>query len=361
MKKFVVFLLLTAFVGIVHAQNNKCNTPIPYQQFLQKYNQIKSKPNDVSRLQLAKYIVKSFCFSSDQIKEIATLFENDNNRLEFAKAAYANTTDKENFYDVYDAFVYYSNVFRLHDFINNKNIPGQDDQTTIQIDFPNYKYPSYKLYKGKRNCPQACPIDKFNTIVNEVYSLSDNQQRYYKAISLINNTCLPTEQLMKLSSLVTSEELKLSFAKKAFQIVYDIDNYIEMKQIFNTPRARSEFINFLSSQSTDNSNNVTSRITNCSVSDSEYQMIINSLKNEKFNTNKVNSAKQLIQTNKCFTAIQIKGIVELFNYENSKLEIAKYGYDYAINKSEYYVQVSEALGFESSKQKLLDYIKSKSR
>ena len=69
----------------------------------------------------------------------------------------------------------------------------------------------------------------------------------------------------------------------------------------------------------------------------------------------------MIQTKKCFTAQQIKGIVELFSYENSRLEIARFGYDYTINRSNYYSTVSQALDFENSKKNLLNYINTKTR
>ena len=152
MKKIVVYLILTAFSGVIYAQNINCTKPIPNQQFQQKYNQIKNKPTEATRLQTAKQIIKSYCFSSAQVKELASLFANDYDRFEFAKMAYKNTTDKENFYDVYDAFIYYSVVFRLHDYI--KNIEGNSEPEIVieeEITFPNYNYPPYRLYHGKRN------------------------------------------------------------------------------------------------------------------------------------------------------------------------------------------------------------------
>ena len=36
-------------------------------------------------------------------------------------------------------------------------------------------------------------------------------------------------------------------------------------------------------------------------------------------------------------------------------------YEYVLNKSDYYMVVSESLGFENSKKRLLDYIKNKDR
>ena len=364
MKKIVVFLLITAFASVLYAQNNDCKSPLPNQQFLQKYNQIKSKPTDASKLNFAKQIVNAYCFSSAQVKELASLFQDDYNRLEFAKAAYYKTTDKENFYDVYDAFIYYSVVFRLHDYIKSGN-NDTDENTSSQIDFPEYDYPPFRSYRGKRNCPSYINPNDFISIVNDINSKESEQEKYVKSAFYVQKDCFPTEYLMKISSLLSSEDRKLDFAKGAINSVYDIDNYIEMKQIFNTPRARSEFINFLASNANNNTGTSSgnsgsiSGSTNCSIPDSEYQKMVLAIKNERFNTNKVNSAKHIIQTKKCFSTLQIKGFIELFDYENSRLELAKYNYDFVTDRSDYYSVVSQALGFESSKQKLLEFIKSK--
>jgi hypothetical protein len=365
MKKIVVLMLLTALTSSLYAQNRKCTTPLPNQQFTQKFNQIKVRNPESSKLQFAKQVVKSFCFSSAQIQEIASLFENDYDRLEFAKVAYLNVTDKENFYDVYDAFIYYSTVFRLHDFIQNKETPDQINTAVIDIEFPNYNYPSYNQYRGKRNCNRVISKDVFNTIASEILALSNEKQKYYKALDKIKSSCVSTEHLMKIASLIKSEDLTLQFAKEAIHSVYDIDQYIEMKQVFSTPRARSEFVSFLGNQSnvSDERSNGggTASSTSCRVSTEEHRTIITTIKNEKFNSNKMSVAKHLIQTNKCFTALQIKGIVELFDYENSKLEIAKFAYAFSVNQRSYYTTVSESFGFESSKKKLLDYINNETR
>jgi len=370
MKKIVVFLLITALSSVLHAQNNKCSTPIANQQFLQKYNQIKNKQTDASKLQLAKKIINSSCFSSNQVQELASLFQNDYDRLEFAKNAYKNTTDKENFYDVYDAFIYYSVVFRLHDYIKS-GTNNQTNEKTYEISFPHYNYPNHKGYRGHLNCFNPINYKDFKSIAINIDKQHVEREKYDESLDYIRNACFPTEYLMKIGSLINSEALKLEFAKKGFESVYDINNYTEMKQIFGTPKARSEFVDFLSSQKINNERNdevrdgrnaSSSGSVQCKVSDNDYQQILRTVRNEKFNTNKLSTAKHLIQSNKkCFNAKQIKGIIDLFDYENSRLEIAKYGYKFVSDQSNYYVTVSNALAFESNRQRLLDFIQKNTR
>lgn len=362
MKKFVVFILFTALTSLAFAQTD-CNQPLSFQQFQQRYRQIKGRTTDQSKLQLANQLVKSYCFSSEQIKEIALLFDDDNYRLQFAQAAYNNTTDKDNFYEVYDAFIYYSNVFRLHDFVSSNttetSFAGNSLNEIDETNFPDYNYPDFKNYTGQKKCTQYISQRQFNSIVNQIKSLPEESAKLAKAKKLIQNNCIPTEYLMKISSLFSSENNRLDFAKAGLSSVYDIDQYLEMKQIFSTPRSRSNFTSFLAQEQSSTSVSGAVSAERCIVSQNEFNSIINSLKNESFNSAKLKLAKNIIETKTCLSPTQIKEIIHVFDYENSRLEIAKLGYDFTKNKNDYYTIVSVALGFESSKKKLLDYINSK--
>lgn len=343
-------MLFVAFNIATYAQN--CSQAIPNPQFQQKYNQINNKPTESAKLNTAKQIVKSFCFSSSQIKEIAALFENDYDRFEFAKAAYHNVTDKENFYDVYDAFIYYSLVFRLHDYVQNINKTGHTESESSEIEFPNYNYPSHRLYRGERNCSSLIPEQEFDKLAKEIYKISNENEKYNALIKKLNDNCFATAHLMKLASLFSNDRVKLNFSKQAIKVVYDIDNYKDFIQVFSDSNVKREFIHFVkgTGMSTENE---------CSISDTEFRKIVNSIQLEKFNSTKVNTAKHLIQTKKCLSSDQIKEIIVLFSYENTRLDIAFFAYDFVKDKANYYTSVSQSLQFESSKKQLLDYIKNK--
>jgi len=358
MKSILAFLFSTVIVLSLYSQQKPCKTPIAAQSFQQKYIQIKNQQNDKKKLLIAKQLVRTDCFSSAQVKEIAALFQNDTERLDFAKSAFNSVVDKENFYDVYDAFVYYSMVFRLHEYVQNNSgssISENIEMESVNIEFPSYIYPDFKKYRGQRNCNQLITELEFNKIAQLIYS-SDKQQKLEIGVEQVNNKCFPVEYLMKIGSLLSSDYEKIEFSKIAIQNVYDIDQFIEMKQLFNSPRGQSEFMDILNDTPVQNNN-----FAECMVSQDEYEKIISTIKNEAFNSNKVSTAKHIIQTKKCLTSLQIKGVVDLFDYENSKLEIAMMAYEYVVNKGDYYMTVSESLGFESSKKRLLDYIKNQDR
>jgi len=355
MKKIFTLVLLLSITGTIYSQSKKYLEPTNDQQFKVKYKQVKNQTNDQKRLFIAKQIVNKYCFSSTQVKEMASLFENDYTRLEFAKRAFRNTTDKENFYDVYDAFIYYSVVFRLHDYILSLKTHIKDTDTSLEpsasINFPNYNYPNYKNYKGDKNCHEVVQHKEFLKIAKEIFSIKSDQGRYTHATSVVNNKCFSTSQLMKLASLLKSESYRLSFAKEAYNVVSDIENYKEIKQVFSTPRVITQFTIFMGNESATDNNL-------CMVSSEKFNQITQVIKIENFNSSKVNTAKHLIQQNNCFSSQQINAIVSLFNYENSRLEIAIHAYKFTKDQSNYYTIVSKAFGFNSSKKKLMDYINS---
>ena len=69
-------------------------------------------------------------------------------------------------------------------------------------------------------------------------------------------------------------------------------------------------------------------------------------------------AKQIIKVKKCFTTDQIIEILRLFTYDSSKIELAKYAYDFVTDKDNYYKTANE-LKYEFDKQSLLEYYKNK--
>lgn len=99
--------------------------------------------------------------------------------------------------------------------------------------------------------------------------------------------------------------------------------------------------------------------TPCEVSDKDYQEIKKVLKAQGFNNTRVNLCKQILTDKKCFTAFQIKEIVALFDFEDSRLDLAKYSYDYCIDKNNFIVKVGQSLEFSTSQDDLFKYVQTK--
>lgn len=95
---------------------------------------------------------------------------------------------------------------------------------------------------------------------------------------------------------------------------------------------------------------------NRSMSDLEFNRTLSSIQKEWSETNKVKSAKQMINSS-YFTANQVKQMLQLFSMENNKLDLAKQAYIKTVDQENYFM-VNSVFSFNSSKDELARYIRS---
>ena len=88
----------------------------------------------------------------------------------------------------------------------------------------------------------------------------------------------------------------------------------------------------------------------------DYNQAKSSIKSKDFEDSQLTVAKQIAK-NECLTTEQVKGIMLLFDYEDTKMEFAKYAYEYVHDKSKYY-KINDAFEFESSIDELNEFIES---
>lgn len=79
------------------------------------------------------------------------------------------------------------------------------------------------------------------------------------------------------------------------------------------------------------------------------------MRNESFDNTRMNIAKQVIAAN-YFTTAQIKEVVQLFSFENNKLDIAKYAYKNTLDKNNYF-SLTGCFSFSNNKDELIKYIR----
>jgi Domain of unknown function (DUF4476) len=87
----------------------------------------------------------------------------------------------------------------------------------------------------------------------------------------------------------------------------------------------------------------------------EFNQVKQSLQKEWFENNRITSAKFIIENNN-FTTVQVKELVQLFSFDDKKLEIAKLAYRKTVDKQNYYL-INEELTFSSNKEELARFIR----
>ncbi len=94
-----------------------------------------------------------------------------------------------------------------------------------------------------------------------------------------------------------------------------------------------------------------------SMSQSDYERALSSIKSKTFEDTKITTIKQILKGD-CVTVAQLSGILKTLTYEESKLEIAKFGYDYVVDKNRFY-QINDVFTFSASVDELNKFLERK--
>lgn len=90
------------------------------------------------------------------------------------------------------------------------------------------------------------------------------------------------------------------------------------------------------------------------ISNESFVAAKNSISSKSFDDSKLTIAKQVIANN-CLLCSQVKEIMLLFSFEDTKLELAKFAYKHTYDIGNYY-QLNDAFSFESSIDDLNKYV-----
>lgn len=90
------------------------------------------------------------------------------------------------------------------------------------------------------------------------------------------------------------------------------------------------------------------------MNESEFRNVYNSIASKDWDDTKLTIAKQVISSN-CLTSNQVKQIMILFEWEDTRLDLAKWAYGHTFDIGNYY-QLNDAFEWESSIEELNAYI-----
>jgi hypothetical protein len=91
------------------------------------------------------------------------------------------------------------------------------------------------------------------------------------------------------------------------------------------------------------------------IADNEFNRVLDNISKERGENNMVKSATQIINVN-FFTSEQVKEMLQLFSFENNKLDLAKLAYDKTVDQRNFSV-VNDVFSYSNSKDDLARYIR----
>lgn len=355
MTKYITVLLIF-FCLSQDTSAQVCNQPIPAGEFQSHVNTVISMRTEEAKLDYAKSFIAGRCFTSKQVKQVVLSFKFDEYRFSYATAVYEATADKNNFYDVLDAFKTNSIIFRLYNFMRDYQAYNSPQQHSVW--YPeNLSFPLSDNYTGQKGCNLPIADVDLPLMIKPLLSAKTDEQRIYIAERLCFTHCFSVSQLIKMSFVFELEGLRKNFLKDAIFKCYDLENCKYITQVFTHQPYREEWIDFCQTSVLIKTMDPPA-LPVCEVGENQMQEYIASVKKEAGASLMLQVAKQILKTGKCFTTSQIKKLVETMNFESGKLELAKYGYDFCSDK-ENYLMIKDAFNFSSSKSDLINYINSK--
>lgn len=98
-------------------------------------------------------------------------------------------------------------------------------------------------------------------------------------------------------------------------------------------------------------------VVNCSLTDKQFADAKKAINGQAFRNQKMATAKLALK-NKCVSLDQIRSFVELFSFEDQKLEFVKFAYDITDNKDDYYT-LHDVFTFLLTKDDFNEFLESK--
>ncbi len=95
----------------------------------------------------------------------------------------------------------------------------------------------------------------------------------------------------------------------------------------------------------------------CELGNGDYESACNSIRSKSFSDAKMIIAKQVLKSN-CVNTSQVKGMAQLFDFEEDKLTFVKFAYDYTLDKNNYY-KINDVFTYEITIEELNKYLDTK--
>lgn len=219
-------------------------------------------------------------------------------------------------------------------------------------------------YNGR--CRQAIPRRHFLQKKRKV-EYARGSQRLQIAQRIARNNCLSSRQVKSIAQIFRKDRNRFDFAKTAYRRTVDRRNF---NMVFPTfydrgyVRRLKRAINYRGGGyggggsghggGSGGGNGIL-------IGNRGYQRIYQSVHNERFDSDKLSTAKSLFQIKrKKFKTHQIRSIAQEFKFDSNRMKFVKFAYRYAYRKGNYN-QLTSLFKFASHRRELLRFIRNRGR
>jgi hypothetical protein len=266
-----------------------------------------------------------------------------------------------------------ANTQKLRIVFEDKNIPNISEN----IFYETYKDYTYVIRKKKNAASQVKRLDGKPTPVNYVVRLQDvkplDRIPISEKVETVQSTdaeiseVKPNENIStnitttttKTSNKPNNENVNINVGVNGVGInmnVSGIEN--QNNTVTSTTTTTTTTQTKSNTNAYSNSTNVVKPKTSCTaMSASTLASLLDQLKKQAFEDNKMNVIKQVLGSN-CISTAQVKQLMSEFSFEENKLKVAKMCYAKTTDKGNYFM-LNDAFSFSSSADELQQFLETK--
>lgn len=372
MKKFLLLSFLS--IGLIlGAKKSKalCYSPAYNIAFSQTLRTISVQNTDHQKALIAKSFFANNCFGTAQLNQVVYTLESDINRYNLATAVFHLMDDTSGFYQI--GYSLNSRFYKseFNNFVRQQQHRGYTHGRPKypNLNYPNLNYPDASCYRGLTCGSGFIDERNFNRLAIMLSRERSDFAKKQRIDVYFQEQYFSTAQFMKMLTLVNSLQYRYNISIMYHELVYDVENAFAIEQVFGNSHYANRYRFYLQQNNMPNHRPNTNRMgvahrpngrniyrAPMVVSDFEMQQILATIKNEPFNSKKSELAKTIIQSKQAFTSNQIAQIVAQFSFDSYKLDVAKFAYQFTVDKDNYYL-VANQLTFSSNKSNLLSFIR----
>ncbi|MBI1289470.1 MAG: DUF4476 domain-containing protein [Flavobacteriales bacterium] len=224
------------------------------------------------------------------------------------------------------------------------------------------------LSVNAQNCRGPMNPRMFQSELQQLRALPQESARFRTAMQQFGPFCLSSAQVYQVCRLLGQDPYRIDFAYASYQNVTDPQNFYDVYdsfQLFSSAfrlhdlvvgEMTVELVPIPQPAPTPEPAPIPQPV--CEVSPQDMAEITQLVKAATFKDSMEKQAKMMIKSKQCFRADQIVEILNVLTYDDSKLAVAKYAFDYCIDTQNYY-RVVNSFTFKSYKDDLTQFIEAR--
>jgi hypothetical protein len=207
--------------------------------------------------------------------------------------------------------------------------------------------------------PETLKESQFQERMRGLAAERGEAERLSQAVDLVTRHALSSLQVKAIATRLSNDAARLEFAIAAYPRTVDPENFYEVYDAFTSFSKVMRLHDWIREKAQPSRAAVI--VVPGTVSDEEARDIVQALRKESFDQSRDKLARQILTSSrKKFLAAQIKAMLQCFDFDAARLELAKFAYDCTFDRDRYF-QVNDAFDFAGNREGLSQYIQERNK